>query len=86
MPAPDTIAGQDTDVVSHYFLMAPLPTLPHLRCLFQNEEGKKSKDGSSTTLLIEHYHAVANTIEAGFGNNATISPSTWIRISSDLIA
>ena len=86
MPAPDTVAGQDTDILTHLFLKAPLPNLPHLRCLFQKEDMNKPRAGVSHQQFVDRYHTVAEAIEAGFGANAALSPSTWVRTTSDLIA
>jgi hypothetical protein len=36
--------------------------------------------------LVDRYHTIANAIEAGFGANAILSPSAWVRTTSDLIA
>ena len=35
---------------------------------------------------MDRYHNVAFAVEAGFGSNAVLSPSAWIRTTSDLLA
>ena len=85
MPAPDTIVGRDTDFLTHLFLKAPLPNLPRPRRLFQNAEDVKTSEFSHPQ-LVDRYHTVASAIEAGFGANAKLSPSAWVRTTSDLIA
>jgi hypothetical protein len=86
MPALDTIVGQNTDIISCLFLMAPLPNLPCPRCPFQSKEVNEAKMDCSHLQLIECYHTIANVIEAGFSANATLLPLAWIRVTSDLIA
>jgi hypothetical protein len=85
MPAPDTIAGRDTDFLTHLFLKAPLPNLPHPCRLFQHTEDMKTSEFSHPQ-LVDWYHTVASAIEAGFRANAKLSPSAWVRTTSNLIA
>jgi hypothetical protein len=86
MPAPNFIAGQDLDLITYLFLMAPLPKLPHPHHLFQSVDVNESRAECSHQQLVECYHTIASTIEAGFGTNTTLSPSAWVRTTSDLIA
>ena len=86
MPAPNTVARQDTDFLTHLFLKAPLPNLPCPCCLFQKEDVNKLRAGVSHQQLIDCYHMVAEAIEAGFGANVALSLSTWVRTTSDIIA
>jgi hypothetical protein len=85
MPSPDTIVGRDTDFLTHLFLKAPLPNLPHPRCLFQNAEDVKTSEFSHPQLM-DWYHTIASAIKAGFRANAKLLPSAWVRTTSDLIA
>jgi hypothetical protein len=86
MPAPDTIAGQDVDILTHLFLNAPLPNLPQPHHLFQNEDVNKPRAGVSHQQLVDHYHIVAKAIETSFSANAILSPSAWVRTMSDIIS
>jgi hypothetical protein len=86
MLAPDPISGQDTDLLTRLFLNAPIPNLPRPRRLFQKEDVNVTKAGVSYQQFVDCYHGLANTIEAGFGNNSIFSPSAWIRTMSDLIS
>jgi hypothetical protein len=85
MPAPNFIAGQDSDLITHLFLTAPLPKLPHPCHLFQSVEVNETRAECSHLQLVEHYHTIASAIKAGFSANATLSPSAWVRTTSDLI-
>jgi hypothetical protein len=86
MPALNFIVGQDSDLITHLFLMAPLPKLPRPHCLFQSVDVNKTRAECSHLQLVECYHTIASAIESGFGTNATLSPSAWVRTTSDLIA
>jgi hypothetical protein len=86
IPAPNTIAGQDVDILTHLFLNAPLPNLPQPCHLFQNEDLNKPRAGVSHQQLVDHYHTVAEAIETGFSANVILSPSAWVRTTSDIIS
>ena len=86
MPAPDTIVGQDIDILTHLFLNAPLPNLPRPCRLFQNEDINKPRARVLHQQLVNRYHTVAKAIETGFGANAILSPSAWVRTMLDIIS
>jgi hypothetical protein len=86
MPTPKTVAGQDPDLITHLFLTAPLPKLPRPRRLFQYVDVNEAKAECSHLQLVERYHTIAGAIEAGFGANSILSPSAWVRATSDLIS
>jgi hypothetical protein len=86
MPASNTIAGQDVDILTHLFLNAPLPNLPQPRRLFQNKDVNKPRAGVSHQQLVDRYHTVAEAIETGFSANMILSPSAWVRTTSDIIS
>jgi hypothetical protein len=85
MSVPEPAEGLDAEVISHLFLKAPLPNLPHPHCLFQKEDINSARMKVSHQQLVDCYHTVAEFIETSFGTNAIFSPSAWIRTLLDLI-
>jgi hypothetical protein len=81
----DPHTGPDPDLLVDTFLRAPLPNLPCRRRLFQREDLDVSVANASHQQFIDRYHNVTSAIQAGFGPGTALSPSGWVRATSDLI-
>jgi hypothetical protein len=85
MLAMDPPTGPDPDLLVDTFLRAPLPNLPRWCHLFQREDLDVSVANTSHQQFIDRYHNITSAIQAGFGPGTALSPSGWVRATSDLI-
>jgi hypothetical protein len=85
MPSKTEICpGLEQDTVVQAFQTAPLPSLPRRRQIFQRDDVNKTKAKISLAQFVERYHCITNAIDTGFGPKATLSPSAWLKSTSDL--
>jgi hypothetical protein len=85
MPAPDPHSGPDMDILADTFLHAPLPNLPRRCRLFQRDDIDQERAKASYQQFVDRYHGVAGAIDSGFGPDAILSPSAWVKMTSDLV-